>query len=49
MTLPDKFKCIITNWDYIYNLCRDVADEIRDSGYEPDTTIALAQGGWFAG
>ena len=49
MTLPDKFKCIITNWDYIYNLCRDVADDIRDSGYEPDTIIALARGGWFAG
>ena len=27
--LPDDFTCTITNWEYIYGLCRDVADEVR--------------------
>jgi hypoxanthine phosphoribosyltransferase len=49
MALPDKFKCVITNWDYIYDLCRNVADQIKDSGYQPDMIIALARGGWFGG
>ncbi|ATU08929.1 phosphoribosyltransferase [Methanohalophilus portucalensis] len=49
MALPDKFKCVITNWDYIYNLCRDVSEDVKNSGYEPDIIIALARGGWFAG
>ncbi len=49
MALPDKFKCVVTNWDYIYDLCREVANEVKDSGYEPDMIIALARGGWFAG
>ncbi|MDK2832457.1 MAG: uncharacterized protein PWQ75_2209, partial [Methanolobus sp.] len=28
MALPDKFKCVVTNWDYIYDLCREVANEV---------------------
>lgn len=40
---------MLTNWDYIYNLCRNVSNEIKSSGYEPDVIIALARGGWFAG
>ncbi|WP_227355541.1 phosphoribosyltransferase [Haladaptatus salinisoli] len=47
--LPDDFKCTITNWDYIYGLCRDVSDQVKDSEYEPDVVVALARGGWFAG
>lgn len=40
---------MFTNWDYIYNLCRNVSKEIKSSGYEPEVIIALARGGWFAG
>ena len=47
--LPDEFKCTITNWEYIYGLCRDVADQVRESEFEPDVIVALARGGWFAG
>ena len=47
--LPDEFPCTVTNWEYIYGLCRDVADDVRDSDYEPDVIVALARGGWFAG
>ncbi|TYL40344.1 phosphoribosyltransferase [Natronococcus pandeyae] len=47
--LPDDFDCTITNWDYIYSLCRDVSDEVRQDDFEPDVIVALARGGWFAG
>ena len=47
--LPEEFKCTITNWDYIYGLCRDVSDEVKASEFEPDVIVALARGGWFAG
>ncbi|WP_246999077.1 phosphoribosyltransferase [Halosolutus gelatinilyticus] len=47
--LPDDFDCTITNWDYIYGLCRDVSDEVRRDEFEPDVIVALARGGWFAG
>ena len=30
-------------------MCRNVSNEIKRSGYEPDVIIALARGGWFAG
>lgn len=45
----ESFRCVLTNWDYIYNLCRNISREIKNSGYEPDVIIALARGGWFAG
>jgi hypoxanthine phosphoribosyltransferase len=47
--LPDDFDCTITNWEYIYGLCRDVSTEVRDDDFEPDVIVALARGGWFAG
>ncbi|MGB9963857.1 phosphoribosyltransferase [Halobacterium sp. CBA1126] len=47
--LPDEFKCTITNWEYIYGLCRDVSDDVKHSEFEPDVVVALARGGWFAG
>ncbi|MFP8954474.1 phosphoribosyltransferase [Natrialbaceae archaeon A-arb3/5] len=47
--LPDDFDCTITNWEYIYSLCRDVSHEVRRDEFEPDVIVALARGGWFAG
>ncbi|WP_248897766.1 phosphoribosyltransferase [Haloplanus halobius] len=47
--LPDDFTCTITNWEYIYGLCRSVADDVRDAEFDPDVIVALARGGWFAG
>jgi hypothetical protein len=47
--LPDEFNCTVTNWDYIYGLCRDVSDDVKASAFEPDVVVALARGGWFAG
>ncbi|UPM41769.1 phosphoribosyltransferase [Halocatena salina] len=47
--LPEEFKCTITTWEYIYDLCRDVSHQIRETSFEPDVIVALARGGWFAG
>jgi len=47
--LPDDFDCTITDWEYIYGLCRSVADDVRADAFEPDVIVALARGGWFAG
>ena len=49
MALPENFKCVVTNWDYIYQLCRNISKDVRSSGYKPDVIVALARGGWFAG
>ncbi|MGZ4929014.1 MAG: phosphoribosyltransferase, partial [Halobacteriota archaeon] len=49
MALPEKIKCTVTNWNYIYDLCRDLSASVVESGYEPDVIVALARGGWFAG
>lgn len=47
--LPDEFDCTITNWEYIYDLTREVSLEVRAAAFEPDVVVALARGGWFAG
>ncbi|GAD51724.1 xanthine-guanine phosphoribosyltransferase [Halarchaeum acidiphilum MH1-52-1] len=47
--LPDDFTCTITNWEYIYGLCRDVSTQVKGADFEPDVIVALARGGWFAG
>jgi len=47
--LPEDFDCTVTDWEYIYGLCRDVADDVRADAFEPDVVVALARGGWFAG
>ncbi|MFB6223868.1 MAG: phosphoribosyltransferase [Haloarcula sp.] len=47
--LPDEFSCTITDWEYIYSLCRDVADDVKAAEFDPDVVVALARGGWFGG
>jgi len=47
--LPEDFTCTITNWEYIYSLCRDVSNDVKRDSFEPDVVVALARGGWFAG
>lgn len=47
--LPDTFNCTVTNWDYIYDLNRMVADHVKADDFDPDVIVALARGGWFSG
>lgn len=42
-------RCVITNWDYLDKLCRKVAEQIIEDGFEPDAIVAIARGGWFVG
>jgi hypoxanthine phosphoribosyltransferase len=49
MTADDEFDCTVTNWEYIYGLTREVADDVRADGFDPEVVVALARGGWFAG
>jgi hypoxanthine phosphoribosyltransferase len=47
--LSDEFPCTVPDWDYIYDLCREVSTQVKRADYEPDVVVALARGGWFAG
>ena len=47
--LPEDFDCTVTNWEYIYGLCRNVSNGVKSDEFEPDVVVALARGGWFAG
>ena len=47
--LPEEFDCTITNWEYIYGLCREVSEQVKRDDFEPDVVVALARGGWFGG
>lgn len=40
-------KCVLTNWDYIYNLCRNLSNKIKDSDFKIDVVVALTRGGWI--
>lgn len=42
-------KCVLTNWDYIYNLCRNLSNKIKDSDFKIDVVVALTRGGWIPG
>ncbi|MFP4626241.1 MAG: phosphoribosyltransferase [Natronomonas sp.] len=47
--LPDDFDCTVTNWEYIYGLCRNVSEQVKSTSFQPEMVVALARGGWFAG
>ena len=44
---PEKHE--VPSWDYIYELCVKLADQIKRSGYKPDILIAISRGGWIPG
>jgi len=47
--IPEEFKCVFPTWEYIYDLCREVSQQVKRDSFEPDVVVALARGGWFAG
>lgn len=47
--LPDEFPCKLVTWEYVYERTRVVAESVRSAEWEPETVVALARGGWFAG
>ena len=44
---PEKYEA--PDWNYIYELCIQVADQVRRSGYNPDLLVAISRGGWVPG
>ena len=47
--VPEEFQCTFPTWEYIYDLCRTVSEDVKQDSFEPDVVVALARGGWFAG
>ena len=45
--MKDKFTCLVVDWDYAYNLCRDVSERIKAAGFMPEVIIGVARGGWY--
>ena len=45
--MQEKFSCILVDWTYAYDLCKDVGEEIKAAGFQPDIIIGVARGGWF--
>ncbi len=43
---PSRFKCELRSWENIYQLSRQVARKIRQSGWQPDMIIGITRGGW---
>ena len=39
-------KFLFLSWDDVQNLCEQVSDTIKDSGYKPDLLIAISRGGF---
>ncbi len=44
---PEKYEA--PSWNHIYELCIQVVDQIRRSGYKPDLLVAISRGGWVPG
>lgn len=44
---PEKYEA--PDWNYIYELCIQVTDQIKRSGYKPELLVAMARGGWIPG
>ncbi|QZA88758.1 phosphoribosyltransferase [Salinarchaeum sp. IM2453] len=47
--LPDQFRCELVTWEYVYDRTHLIAEQVRAEEWSPDTVVALARGGWFAG
>ncbi len=44
---PEKYEA--PSWGRIYELCIQVANQIKRSGYKPDLLVAISRGGWIPG
>ena len=40
------FECQVMDWNYFYQLAKEVGNQIARSGYKPDMIVGLARGGW---
>lgn len=45
--MREKFSCTIVDWNYAYDLCKDVSEEIKAASFKPEIIIGVARGGWY--
>ncbi|HUV03320.1 MAG TPA: phosphoribosyltransferase [Desulfobacteria bacterium] len=45
--MQEKFSCTIVDWNYAYDLCKDVGEEIKAVGFKPEIVVGVARGGWY--
>ncbi len=45
--MREKFSCVMVDWTYAYDLCRDASEEIKAAGFTPEAIIGVARGGWY--
>ena len=44
-----EVKCHQLSWDQIYDLCLELSNSIKRSGFKPDALVAIGRGGWVPG
>lgn len=44
---PAKYE--VPSWEYIHELCVELAEQIKRSKYAPDLIVAVSRGGWIPG
>lgn len=47
--MTDKIQCELVSWNQFMNLCRDLAFQIKESGFKPDMIVAIGRGGYLPG
>ncbi len=44
--MSDSFECEVMSWELFEKLAMNVANSIRQDGFQPDFMVGLARGGW---
>jgi len=45
--MQHNMPCQLVSWDEFYQLCCDLAEQVRQSGYQFDTLLAIGRGGYM--
>ena len=45
--MHEKFSCVVVDWNYAYDLCRDITEKINATGFKPEVIVGVARGGWY--
>jgi len=47
MAMQEEFSCVIVDWNYTYDLCRDINEKVNAAGFKPEVIVGVARGGWY--
>lgn len=45
--MNNNIQCELVSWNHFYQLCRDLAFQIKNSNFNPDIIIAIGRGGYM--